>query len=628
MEELKRHTGLIRIHGQDSSGARHDALPFGAHHEGLTEFSASCVCIAPALFLTSASLLWPFLTESGTALHDRVHLSLLLPSPSPPGPQFSIEPCHLLGFCELSEFDRLARQLVAAERPLWSVGWSLSQRQELAALRQRLTAPAGQQAVVEVASQARILPRRRFLSLAAFAVIAMDAPSRCTASPVSWPKRRAVAGDPVRVVASPYGVMAPRLFCNTIAQGVVANLLGDQGMLVDARVLPGCEGGGVFDADGHLQAVLTSPLSRVDFQPLDLALAASWHALMPQIFALLRHAGFDRVLPPFASSLPRLDHVALVAVDGQRWGSAVILPSEKTGRRLLLTSAHLFLDTLKFPSIYPSSHTLLESNSLSSSPSSSSSITSISTTNLNLQESNQLVTQFQLDGHKIQVRFGGIASAEFHWSDAELLFLSNSHMDVAILALTPSSDTNASVLDNLWRPVSLSDLMDDASAPNALQVGDAVQVIGFGLFGPQSQLPAWVSQGIISEIVPHPEERVPLLLQTTAVVHQGNSGGPLFHLPSGRWCGLITCNSRQRDGLVIPTLNFSISTSALAGPLCKLLTHSPLELQHLDPFAILDPAIEKYLWHWVGTLAEGEAQQRQEKMKAFMNQVPFLQSRI
>ncbi|MDP2436039.1 MAG: serine protease [archaeon] len=579
MTDLRRHCGLARISGRDSSGARFDAMPFGAHHEGFSEFSASAVCIAPGVFLTSATLLWPFFNHDGSQLSEDVGLSVVSPSvasaSSTSDSPYAVSPARLLCFLELSQADAAAAALVRSDRPSWHLGWSLQQLRAQEELKTRLlTGP--------------IAERRRFVPLGLVAVLRVAADSaagHCV--PVRWPSEGSPppqVGVDVTVVASPYGVTAPLLFLNSLSRGVVANRVGSEGLLLlDARTFPGSEGGAVFDSSGVFIGLMAAAISRPDYQQLDLQFALPASTLRSVLSTSI--SGLSLLFSPKPSTTPlpfsssssscsKLSTVALITLDSDRWGTAILLD---TTRYQLVTSAHLIWEALggatPYQSAGPSPSPILAD------PSSAAA-----------------VRRFQNQNHKLRVRFGD-SSDRFEWADATLQFLSPNHIDIAVLCLAadPSPPIKA-----LWNPLSLS----PTPAPS-LSPGDPVQVIGFGLFGPHSGLPATLTQGSIAAVVCDPSDvaHKPLLLQTSAVVHQGNSGGPLIHVPSGSFCGIVSCNSRQRDGTVLPRLNFALACPSLSA-LQAFVAHDGSDISDLCPYEQIRPDLEARLWDWNGILPQ------------------------
>ena len=54
-----------------------------------------------------------------------------------------------------------------------------------------------------------------------------------------------------------------------------------------------------------------------------------------------------------------------------------------------------------------------------------------------------------------------------------------------------------------------------------------------------------------------------MILQTSASVFRGDSGGMIVSGETGRLLGMITSNARQADSCIIPKLNFSIPSTLL-----------------------------------------------------------------
>jgi S1-C subfamily serine protease len=387
-------------------------------------------------------------------------------------------------------------------------------------------------------------------------------------------------GDPITVVASPYGVLAPHLFCNSLAQGIIANHCSDTVFIVDARCMPGSEGGAVFDRHGRFVGLLTGAVSRFDYQPLELqfviASAAIQTACAPYFSA---RTCPDALSPAAARAAPErspfsvpagLTGVGLIKVDSNRWATGVLLP---TSRYQLVTCAHIFLEALGIPTPYT---TTAAAARLPSTP---------------VRTSDHLCGMFSNTRHTIQVRLGGQRD-DFRWFDAQLEFVSPSHLDVAVVRLRQSAEP---LEPQHWQPLPFPHPHRPPATP---RLGDPVQIIGFGFFGPQSQLPATITQGTIARVVKDSEEE-PLLLQTTAVVHQGNSGGPVVDPHSHELLGLVICNTRQRDDTVLPHLNFALAGAQLT-PLFNFIANDGLCVADLADMEICDSELKQWLWNWTG----------------------------
>ena len=65
-------------------------------------------------------------------------------------------------------------------------------------------------------------------------------------------------GEDIYVVSSPFGILSPLTFQSSISKGVVSNILGatkPHVFLTDARMLPGSEGGAIYNNKNQLIAV-------------------------------------------------------------------------------------------------------------------------------------------------------------------------------------------------------------------------------------------------------------------------------------------------------------------------------------------------------------------------------------
>ncbi|CAM6109989.1 unnamed protein product [Calypogeia fissa] len=148
------------------------------------------------------------------------------------------------------------------------------------------------------------------------------------------------------------------------------------------------------------------------------------------------------------------------------------------------------------------------------------------------------------------------------WHNAEAIYVSQGPLDIALLQL-------------ISPPPDLSPIVPEESCPPP---GSTAIVIGHGLFGPRAELSPSVSAGVVARVVKAGKEALgrahydengesypmyPAMLQTTAAVHPGGSGGAVVN-SLGRMIGLVTSNARHSGGSVIPFLNFSVPYGALA----------------------------------------------------------------
>lgn len=138
------------------------------------------------------------------------------------------------------------------------------------------------------------------------------------------------------------------------------------------------------------------------------------------------------------------------------------------------------------------------------------------------------------------------------WYDARAVYISRGPLDIALLQLDKA-------------PAGLLPIKPEENSPFP---GSTAIVIGHGLFGPRSDLCPSLSAGVVSRVVKagslpgSAQEELPAMLETTAAVHPGGSGGAVVN-EHGRLIGLVTSNARHSGGAVIPHLNFSIPYASL-----------------------------------------------------------------
>jgi len=176
---------------------------------------------------------------------------------------------------------------------------------------------------------------------------------------------------------------------------------------------------------------------------------------------------------------------------------------------------------------------------------------------------------------------GAIVEVEF---EADVLHVSDAYIDVGLLLvkgpMKPVQQRRAGGLRG-WAyslqkkqvsflPLSLS---SDLVAPAE---GTEILAVGHGLFGPNTPwIGPSIARGHISKVTQGDLTRRPAVIQTSAAVHRGCSGGALVDVKSGSLVGLITTNVKHQDGTVMPDINFSLPVLLLA-PLRDFLTTSDL----------------------------------------------------
>lgn len=192
-----------------------------------------------------------------------------------------------------------------------------------------------------------------------------------------------------------------------------------------------------------------------------------------------------------------------------------------------------------------------------------------------------------------------------NWYSAQEVYVSKGPLDVALLQLE-------------YVPPQLPTIIPQLTCPSK---GTAVHVIGHGLLGPRTNILSSVSSGALSNVVEIPgpihaygssksearKTNFPIMLQTTAAVHPGASGGAVIN-SNGHMVGLVTSNARHGGGTIIPHLNFSIPCAALE-PVFKFS-----ETQDASYLEILDKPNDLISSAWA--LMPGESKKQEPELES------------
>ncbi|KAI5018792.1 hypothetical protein ZWY2020_043680 [Hordeum vulgare] len=404
-------------------------------------------------------------------------------------------------------------------------------------------------------------------------------------------------GDSLLVVGSPFGILSPFHFFNSISVGAVANCLPPGAvrsslLMADIHCLPGMEGAPVFDKNSCLVGMLMKPL-RQRGSNIQVQLVITWDGIctawsrnklqlieqvsnellddksadskMMESCSMDNHRRFvsnsandlnQYSIPP--SLREAISSVVLVTVGDTTWASGILL--NKNG--LVLTNAHL-LEPWRFGR---TSTLGLQHKT-----------TSLAGEYLHEGQNKLLQSQhckmFNEDAVKHEVSFFNLGpkrekrisvrlddGEKQTWYTASVVFISKGPLDVALLQMEKAAIEFCAIRPEFVCPTS----------------GSSIYVVGHGLLGPRSGLSSSLSSGVVSKVVQIPSAQhshlpsnvqtynmdLPVMLQTTAAVHPGASGGVIVN-SHGRMVGLITSNAKHGSGSTIPRLNFSIPCKSL-----------------------------------------------------------------
>ncbi|SPQ93608.1 unnamed protein product (mitochondrion) [Plasmodiophora brassicae] len=476
---------LVRITGECPASLR-TTLPFySISRTGRTTISVSGIVIG-----ANRSQIRILCNASALSLFNKNDIGIVAVLPGHPDPV----DCRLDAVGRVSCVDDAFRAIM--EQTIgWTVGWRY--------------ASSSNDAV------------NNLMSPAALAVVTADVSQPAGVRPVTL-GRSGDHGQDVYAVSSPFGLFCPAVMQNGVSKGVVGNTIRP-GCLqtIDARCLPGSEGGGVFCTDGNLVGVVTIPLRRADQTDTTAV------NMMMSVEAIAGFLSRHRCLPPMtrpAAGRPRsnlTDRLTLatrsvvpICLD-RSWASAVIIHSDG----YLVTNAHLLIPSgATEPGPVPGLRVRLDGSNF-------------------------------LHGNKQGRR----------WAQASVVYCSSGPWDLALVHIDQ---------DEL---VSVSEGIGWSFAPP--RPGTSVAAVGHALFDPSVECtPAGpsVSRGTLAK-VGRIRGGEPVLLQSSALVHRGNSGGMLLDVDAGRAIGVVSCNIRQslpggadRDSATIPSLNFSIPARIIA----------------------------------------------------------------
>jgi len=364
----------------------------------------------------------------------------------------------------------------------------------------------------------------------------------------------------VYVVSSPFGILSPDCFSNSVSKGIVSNVICDSkyqclAFLTDARMLPGSEGGGVFyKSDSSCIGICTIPI-RSKSSNIDFNLVITLNAIYRDVDNVIRldvaKTSNEKVLKnvpiveplqcfasnsPFESLSPSMDNakksVVLINI-ANSWSSGIVISQQG----FILTNAHLFAPFLNSDKIA-------------------------------LKTDVSITVQFDEDTSNL--------NRNNRFYPASLKFTNKTGpFDVAVIQL---NDTSV-------RPKHFVSL----NAMQPMKQGQTVYGIGYPLYHPMtvgtSIRTSTITKGVLSKIVRH--NTVPVLLQSSVLIHNGNSGGGIFD-SSGALIGLVTSNARHvTDRLsgtsrLIPSLNFALPTIRLEPLSAYILNPTPSSLHTLN----------------------------------------------
>ncbi|KAF6141927.1 hypothetical protein GIB67_037895 [Kingdonia uniflora] len=531
VELARNFSVMVRIQGPDPKGVKMRKHAFHHYNSGVTTLSASGLLLphsfkeipisyssASALVVTVASVVEPFLSQKHRQNFTPLDLPELIP-----GAQIDV----------MVEVDVPASSLALQSlmtHGSWEIGWSLGSLNNVPHTSMDATqTQVGRhlESILESPSRTAMSNTRiAFLGLSSMK--SKDLPDMN----ISRPSKR---GDLLLVLGSPFGVLSPVHFLNRKCHTESRSLCGCEA--VGILNFLGMEGAPVFGEGTHLIGILNKPL-RQRAGGAEIQLVIPWEAIKNAHRELLQKEllSFDYSDPnrPLASPVEKaMRSIVLITVNEGTWASGVLL--NENG--LILTNAHLF-EPWRFgrATVKDEGYGIEDQD--------------------DIQDKLGLINR---NNNRIRVRLDHMKHPV--WVDAGVVYVSKGPLDVALLQLQPIPSRLVAVVPDLGCP----------------PPGSKAYVIGHGLFGPRCDLYPSTNVGVVASVVkmqrplhatkPGVKEtrltkNLPAMLQTTAAVHPGGSGGTVVN-SDGHMIGLVTSNARHGGGTVIPHLNFSIPCEAL-----------------------------------------------------------------
>ncbi|AEE30952.1 protease-like protein [Arabidopsis thaliana] len=634
---------LVKVEGPDPKGLKMRKHAFHQYHSGNATLSASGILLPRdiflsgevaakvlfeagqdmALVLTVASVVEPFLTlghrTSSSISQDPVKLI--------PGAMIEIMvegqlksekeapfwvPAQLLSLVDVPVSSAALQSLIEASSGSkdsgWDIGWSL------------VSAANGSQPSINIEHYSKPLMQldephnANFMAKSATRMAILGVPLSLLGQPSMNFASSSSKGDTLVALGSPFGILSPVNFFNSVSTGSIANSypsgsLKKSLMIADVRCLPGMEGAPVFAKNGHLIGILIRPLrqknSGVEIQlvvPWGAITTACSHLLLeePSVEGKASQWGSEVLSVKSDASIPAqvaiekaMESVCLITVNDGVWASGIILNEHG----LILTNAHL-LEPWRYGKggVYGEGFKpyVLGAEEFSSTGSKfweqksqtlprKAPRNHYSSVGENIREYKH---NFLQTGHRdIRVRLCHLDS--WTWCPANVVYICKEQLDIALLQLE-------------YVPGKLQPITANFSSP---PLGTTAHVVGHGLFGPRCGLSPSICSGVVAKVV-HAKRRLntqsisqevaefPAMLETTAAVHPGGSGGAVLN-SSGHMIGLVTSNARHGAGTVIPHLNFSIPCAVLA-PIFKFAE----DMQNTTILQTLDQPSEELSSIW------------------------------
>ncbi|KAI3740695.1 hypothetical protein L2E82_31166 [Cichorium intybus] len=605
VEVARNFSVIIRVQGPDPKGLKMRKHAFHHYISGKTTLSASGVLLPNSFVLTVASIIEPFLSSKykdhmsqvKPELISGAHIDIMVEGNAKGTPHWL--PAELITLVDIPESSIALESLVGSSSGSldhgWEVGWSLASYKDghqpyfddTQKEAQRSSQSNNPTSMEDLGTRIAILKLSTTIS--------KDFPNLKICQQI---KR----GDLLITIGAPFGVLSPAHFSNSVSVGYVSNCYPSSSshvslLMADIRCLPGMEGSPVFGEQLEIVGMLTRPL-RQRGSGAEVQLVIPWEAIVTSCTGFLSPKTIITKNPLKTRPNPiesAMSSICLITIGDGVWASGVLL----NHHGLILTNAHL-LEPWRFKKTPANHHHNTVPNIFFTRSSKGSKKETrflekesrfhekeprfhekeprflekdekeprFHEKETRFHEKDEKETRFlekEPRFHEKETKFHEKDEKEtrFHervnvrvdynvenrvWCDADVVYVSKGPLDVALLKLE-------------FVPEKLQPIVMDFTCP--LQ-GSKVYVVGHGLFGPRCDFLPSTCVGVVAKVVKTPAAAgdIPAMIETTAAVHPGGSGGAILN-SNGHMISLVTSNAKHGGGTVIPHLNFSIPCAAL-----------------------------------------------------------------
>lgn len=379
-------------------------------------------------------------------------------------------------------------------------------------------------------------------------------------------------GDTVFIVGTPFGCECPPVFYNSLSKGIVSNVvrINDEVIITDARCVPGCEGCPLYlkrlqcgsmnnnasygivlapfcwrngewtgitvvsslgyvlrslrkllnknisSIPQHLTRVLFGVLNCQDQteNPVDLIVKANQDRNTSDLHSdqiILRARDITKTA---------LSSVVMVQC-GNTWGSGIVVDAEAC---LIATCSHVIRDC----------HDTL------------------------IVTEGKTISRYLNSAREVRISQDSPNSTHHK---AQVLYATKEDcpLDFALLKVKPNREFRS--LKPRFRS-DVTQIKSVVASKPLYKKGEEICVIGFPLFASHLNIGVSIVSGVISNVAY--ADNKPVLLQSTAAVHCGASGGAMVSMETGELLGMVTSHTKDANlSSSFPHINFSIPADLL-----------------------------------------------------------------